>query len=125
MIRGIHFYRKLFALSSLAEDPLTLLSWIGEQIRVGKLSPLFRIRFSSDPFIKGPHIEGQIVKTDYKGNYHPSMHPTITRASLVTLEDEQLLYYTISQKSFTQFHQQNHHLQMQISRESDRNHRPR
>ena len=84
---------------NLIEDHLTLLSWIGEQIRVGKLSPVFRIRFSRNPLIKGPHIDGQIVKTDYKGNYHPSMHPTITRATLVTMEDEQLLYYTISQKS--------------------------
>jgi hypothetical protein len=83
----------------LTEEQFAILRWLGEQIRGGKLSPTFRIRFSNNPFIKGPHIDGQIIKTDYRANYHPSMHPTITRDALATLEDERLLYYTISQRS--------------------------
>jgi len=84
---------------NLTKEQFAIISWLGEQIHRGKLSPAFRIRFSTNPFIKGPHIDGQIVKSDYKGNYHPSMHPMITRDALMTLEDERLLYYTISQRS--------------------------
>jgi hypothetical protein len=84
---------------NLTEEQFAIISWLGEQIRSGKLSPAFRIRFSTNPFIKGPHIDGQIVKSDYKGNYHPSMHPMITRDALATLEGDRLLYYTISQRS--------------------------
>jgi hypothetical protein len=84
---------------NLTEEQFAIIRWLGEQIHRGKLSPAFRIRFSTNPFINGPHIDGQIVKSDYKGNYHPSMHPMITRDALVTLEDERLLYYTISQRS--------------------------
>ena len=84
---------------NLTEDQLALIIWFGEQIFSGKLSPVFRIRFSTNPAIKGPYIDGQIIKTDYKGNYHPSMHPTITRDALVTLGEERLIFYTISQRS--------------------------
>lgn len=84
---------------NLTEEQLAIIRWLGEQIRSGKLSPTFRIRFSKNAFIKGPHIDGQIVKTDYRGSYHPSMHPTITRDELATLEEQRLLFYTISQRS--------------------------
>ena len=84
---------------NLTEEQLALIIWFGEQIYSRRLSPVFRIRFSTNPAIKGPYIDGQIVKTDYKGNYHPSIHPTIARDALVTLGEERLLFYTISQRS--------------------------